>query len=270
MSVKKQSVFIFVQARTGSSRFKGKVLMPLADKPLLSRLIERIRFSKYGKNIAVITTDIREDDPLVDLCRDEEILFYRGSEHDLLDRHYLAALNFDADIIVKIPSDCPLIDHRIIDKVLDYYFDKNNSYDFVSNLHPATYPDGNDVEVMPFKVLEQTWNKAKLHFQREHTTPYIWDNPDKFRIGNVVWETGFDYSMSHRFTIDYPEDYFFISRVYDELYDYKPDFSLNDILELLIQKPEIMKINEKYTGVNWYRKHLSQLKTVTQNQTKII
>ena len=102
---------------------------------------------------------------------------------------------------------------------------------------------------MSFASLENAWINAKKDFEREHTTPYIWENPDKFRIGNVLWETGLDYSMTHRFTIDYKEDYQFIKTVYDELYFSNPKFELNDILRLLEAKPEIKKINEMYLVV---------------------
>ena len=105
-------------------------------------------------------------------------------------------------------------------------------------------------------------------FEREHTTPYFWENPALFRIGNVKWETGLDYSMTHRWTIDYYEDYLFIKEVYDELYNQNPRFGINEILGLLSRKPELTKINEKYAGVNWYRNHLNQLKTISAEQTK--
>ncbi|MEJ2104988.1 MAG: glycosyltransferase family protein [Ignavibacteriaceae bacterium] len=228
-------IVTIIQARVGSSRLPGKVLLPLANRPLILR-----------------------------------IEVFRGSSLDLLDRHYKAAKKFDAEAVVKIPSDCPLIAPEIIDKVILYYINNYKKFDYVSNLHPPSYPDGNDVEIMSFKTLENAWINAKKDFEREHTTPFIWENPDKFRIGNVLWETGYDYSMSHRFTIDYKEDYELIKRIYDELYNQNPEFSLNDILLLLKQKPEIKKINEMYAGVNWYRNHLKELKTITPEQTRKI
>jgi spore coat polysaccharide biosynthesis protein SpsF len=172
--------------------------------------------------------------------------------------------------VIKIPSDCPLIDPEIIDKVILYYINNKENFDFVSNLHPPSYPDGNDVEIMSFQTLENAWINAKKDFEREHTTPYIWENPDKFRIANITWETGLDYSMTHRFTIDYKEDYEFIKKVYSELYEDNNRFGLKDILALLENKPEIKKINEIYTGVNWYRDHLDELKTISPEQTKKI
>jgi spore coat polysaccharide biosynthesis protein SpsF len=254
----------------GSSRLPGKVLLPLAGKPLIIRMYERVRFSKYAGEIVVAVTEDNLDNELSAICQKEGLNVFRGNSLDLLDRHYKAAKKYDAEVVIKIPSDCPLIDPEIIDKVILYYINSTENFDFVSNLHPPSYPDGNDVEVMRFETLKNAWINAKKDFEREHTTPYIWENPDKFKIGNVVWETGLDYSMTHRFTIDYKEDYEFIKHVYDELYYYNNKFGLNDILSLLVKKPEIKKINAMYAGVNWYRNHLNELKTIRSDQTKKI
>ncbi len=266
----KLKIVTVIQARTGSSRLPNKILLPLANKPLLYRMFERVAASKMCGTIVIATTTDKSDDVVENLCNKFNMIYYRGHPTDLLDRHYQAALKYNADAVVKIPSDCPLIDKSVIDKVLNYYLENLNYFDYVSNLHPATYPDGNDVEIMSFKALSDAWENANRELEREHTTPYLWENPDKFRIGNVVWETGLDYSMSHRFTIDYEKDYNFIKQVYDELYSVNPIFTLNDILDLLDRKPEIKKINEEYCGVNWYRNHLDELKTITPDQTKII
>jgi spore coat polysaccharide biosynthesis protein SpsF len=264
------NIVTVIQARTGSSRLPNKILLPLADKPLLYRMYERVAASKLKGIIVIAMTEEKSDNKVQELCREYNINFYRGNTLDLLDRHYQVAKFFNADAVVKIPSDCPLIDPGIIDRVLKFFLDNYNNYDFVSNLHPATYPDGNDVEVMSYSVLENAWKNAARRLEREHTTPYFWENPDKFRIGNVEWETGLDYSLTHRFTIDYQKDYTFIKSVYDELYSLNNIFTLQEILDLLNRKPEIRKINEEYCGVNWYRNHLDELKTITQDRTKII
>jgi spore coat polysaccharide biosynthesis protein SpsF len=264
------NIVIIIQARIGSSRLPGKILLPLADRPLLLRIIERVNAAKTPKIIVVATTKETADDPVSDLCIKEGINIFRGHSTNLLDRHFKAALNYDPEIVVKIPSDCPLIDPEVIDRVLDFYISNMDRYDYVSNLHPATYPDGNDIEVMSFNTLYKTWLYAGKQFELEHTTPYIWENTDKFKIGNVVWETGKDYSMTYRFTIDYIEDYFFIKSIYNELYPVNPIFSLDEILNLLGRKPELMEINRKYTGVNWYRNHLNDLKTITPDQTRVL
>ena len=254
----------------GSSRLPGKVMLPLAGKPLLLQMYERVASAKSSGKIVIAITEDQLDNELATLCQKNGLNFYRGSSQDLLDRHFQAARKYNAGTVIKIPSDCPLIDPVIIDKVILYYINNIDKYDFVSNLHPASYPDGNDVEIMKIETLEIAWLNAKKDFEREHTTPYIWENPDRFRIGNVLWETGHDYSMTYRFTIDYKEDYDFIKRVYEELYPNNPRFGLNDILSLLKYKPEIKKINEMYVGVNWYRNHLNELKTITSEQTRKI
>lgn len=266
----KLNIITVIQARTGSSRLPNKILLPLSNAPLLYRLYERVAAAKQRGTIVIATTKDNSDDKVEQLCKEYQINCYRGHSTDLLDRHYQAAKLFKADAVVKIPSDCPLIDKAVINRVIDYYINNSDKYDYVSNLHPATYPDGNDVEIMSTKVLEDAWLNARKDFEREHTTPYLWENPDKFRVGNIEWETGLDYSMSHRFTIDYEKDYNFIKQVYDELYPINNKFTLEDILDLLKRKPGIKKINEEYCGVNWYRKHLNELKTISSNQTKII
>ncbi len=263
-------ILTVIQARMDSTRLPGKVMMPLAGKPLLLRQYERVTAAKLIDKIIVAITTEEIDNTIVDLCIDNNINYYRGNSTDLLDRHYKAALTYSADAVVKIPSDCPLIDPGVIDKVLKYYIDNYNKFDFVSNLHPASYPDGNDVELMTMNALTDGWQNAKKKLEREHTTPYFWENPEKYRIGNVLWETGKDYSMSHRFTIDYPEDYEFVKRIYDELFSDENIFSLNDILGLLEKNPEIKNINSKYAGVNWYRHHLVELKTIAKSDTKLI
>jgi spore coat polysaccharide biosynthesis protein SpsF len=260
---------VVVQARTGSSRLPGKVLLPLAGEPLLVRMLERLQAARTPCTLVVATTTGAEDDPVSELCATRGILCYRGHPTDLLDRHYRAASMVGADMVAKIPSDCPLIDPGVVDRVLGHAASLPDTFDFVSNLHPATYPDGNDVEVLPFRVLETAWREATRDYEREHTTPFIWEQPHRFRIANVEWETGLDYSMTHRWTIDYAEDYEFIKRVYDELWSPRhPVFSLNEILSLLERSPEMAVINARYAGVNWYRKHLGELRTIRPDQTR--
>jgi spore coat polysaccharide biosynthesis protein SpsF len=262
---------IVVQARTGSSRLPNKVLLPLAGKPLLQRLIERIHAARTPRRLVVATTTGHDDDPVRALCGQMGIPVFSGHPTDLLDRHYKTALHFGAEAVVKIPSDCPLIDPEVIDRVLRCYADAREPFDYLSNLHPATYPDGNDVEVMRFAVLEEAWSEAGKAFEREHTTPFLWERPERYRIGNVEWETGLNFSMTHRWTIDYPEDYEFISVVYDALWrEERPTFGLAEILSLLERRPELSRINRRYAGVNWYRHHANELKTITSKEFRDI
>ncbi|MBX7150538.1 glycosyltransferase family protein [bacterium] len=257
-----------MQARRGSTRLPDKVMKPILGRPVFLRQIERMQRAAFCGDIVVATTTEPEDDAIAELCAREQLNFYRGHTTDLLNRHYEAAKALGADVVVKIPSDCPLIDPAIIDRVIGFYIEHVADFDFVSNLHPATYPDGNDVEVFPMFLLELANREAEKNFEREHTTPFFWENPERFRIGNVTWETGKNYSMSHRWTLDYPEDFHFIKIVYEKLYPHKPDFTLEDILTLLRLRSGIRTINEKYLGSNWYRYHLHELKTISSDQTR--
>jgi spore coat polysaccharide biosynthesis protein SpsF len=259
-----------MQVRCSSTRLPNKVLLPLSFKALFLRQAERIMGSQLKGTLVVATTTYQEDDEIENICKLEGLPYYRGSSEDLLDRHYQAARLFHADVVVKIPSDCPLIDPSIIDKVIGAFIKSEGLFDYVSNLHPASYPDGNDVEVMTMDALSAAWKNATKALEREHTTPYLWENPDKFSIGNVKIDGDKDYSMSHRWTIDYPEDYEFIKKVYDVLYPVNPLFSMNNIIELLNRQPELMKVNGHLAGVNWYRNHLNELKTITPQQTRVI
>ena len=268
MNTTERKIVTVIQVRRGSSRLPDKVFRSLLGKSLFVRQVERVLASKLCGTVVVATTMNPADDLVWEVCQQEGLECFRGHGEDLLDRHYQAALKYGADTVIKIPGDCPLIDPAVIDTVIAWYLENADTYDYVSNLHPATYPDGNDVEIMPLRVIEDAWKNASRPFEREHTTPYIWERPDQFRIGNVVMEGGADYSMTHRLTIDYEEDYQFIKAVWEELYPVNPLFGTADILALMERRPDIYTINRSLAGVNWYRNHLGELKTVAAEQTK--
>lgn len=270
MNATERKIVTIIQVRRGSSRLPDKVFRPLSGKSLFVRQVERVRAAGLCGRVVVATTLNPADDLVWTACQQEGWECFRGHAEDLLDRHYQVALKYGADTVIKIPGDCPLIDPAIIDRVIAFYLAHADQYDYVSNLHPATYPDGNDVEIMSFRVLEDAWKNAGRPFEREHTTPYIWERPDSFRIGNVAMERGVDYSMTHRLTIDYEEDYQFIKTVWEELFPANPLFGVKDILSLLESRPDIYSINRHLAGVNWYRNHLDELTTVSAEQTKII
>jgi spore coat polysaccharide biosynthesis protein SpsF len=258
-----------VQARSGSIRLPGKVLLPLAGAPALVRMLERVLAARTPFDLVVATTDRREDDELAALVRRLGVRLFRGHPTDLLDRHYRAALAARADLVVKIPSDCPLVDPATIDRVLGAFLAAPGRYDYLGNLHPASWPDGNDVEVMTMESLACAWRLASAAHEREHTTPFLWDQPDRFRIGNVRWETGLDYSLTHRFTLDYPDDYALLAAVYEALWRReRPVFRLGEVLKLLEVQPGLRERNARYAGVNWYRKHLGALRTVGASETR--
>jgi spore coat polysaccharide biosynthesis protein SpsF len=233
--------------------------MEIGGVPVLLRQYSRIRRSALAREVCVITSTAPQDVAIVDLCVKHKIPVIRGSEKDLLDRHYRSAKQLGSDYVFKIPSDCPLSDPGIIDSVIRM----SSRYDYVSNYHPPTFPDGLDVEGCSFDHLEFAWANARLDFQREHTFPFIWDNPKSFSIGNLVNKYG-DMFLTHRWTLDYRADFDFLSAVYKN-FDYKDDFNFQDVLKLLEARPEISAINNAYAGVNWYRNHSDQLKTIGPN-----
>lgn len=254
---------IFVQARMGSNRLPGKVLEEVNGLPILIRTYNRIRKCELAKNVVVITSINKKDDKIENICKKYSIPLFRGSEEDLLDRHYKAASVYGSDYVFKVPSDCPFSDVEIINKVLKM----SNKFDYVSNYHPPTFPDGLDIEGAKFNILKDAWKFAKKKYEREHTFPFIWDNPNEYKIGNLINTRG-NMFMTHRWTIDYPEDMNFVKEVYKE-FNYSDYFGFDEILDLLKIKPEISKINKKYNGINWYRNEKNNLKTINSNEYRL-
>jgi spore coat polysaccharide biosynthesis protein SpsF len=256
-------VVVVVQARTGSSRLPGKVLLPAVGAPLLAHMLERVAAARTPSAVVLATTVAPADAPIRALGHALGVQVISGHPTDLLDRHVQAARATAADVVVKIPSDCPLIDPAAIDRVIGAFLAEPDAYDYVSNLHPTTWPDGNDVEVMPAAMVELAWTEAQKPLEREHTTPFLWDRPARFRIGNVRWETGQDLSQTHRLTLDYAEDYQLIRAILEALWTpARPVFALADILALLAARPALRELNAMHLGVSWYRHHPGELATI--------
>lgn len=244
---------VVCQARTGSTRLPGKVMLPVAGAPMILRFMERVRRATLPTEVVVATTTLPSDDGLARLCEQHGFHVFRGHETDLLDRHLRCAEAYHADVVVKVPSDCPLIDPEIIDTVIAAYLEREGRVDFVSNLHPDTFPDGNDVEVMSMQVLRDAHRTAIKPHDREHTTPWMWDGNPHVRCLTVQMPDGKDLSLTHRWTVDHPEDYMLVRSVYEALYSQNPFFSFNDILLFLKKHPEIHLVNRHLAGVTWYR-----------------
>jgi spore coat polysaccharide biosynthesis protein SpsF len=231
---------IIVQARMTSTRLPGKVLKEVHGKPLLAYQIERLRRVNLATGIIVATTVNDSDLPIVDLCGRLDIPVTRGSEHNVLARYYEAAKLHGADIIVRVTSDCPVIDPAVIDEVIGFYLAHSADYDYVSNALTLSYPYGMAVEVLPFNVLEEAHREASAEHEREHVTPFIYTRPDRYRIGHVVHPEN---RSHHRWTVDTPEDFELVGRIIEALYPEKPAFDTQDILDLLEHHPEWSKIN---------------------------
>ncbi len=236
-------VIVVVQARMGSTRLPGKVMKLICNKPLIELMLERLSKSELIDEIVVATTNLNEDDVIFDWAKKSNYPVLRGSELDCLDRHYQVGKKFGAKFIAKITPDCPFIDPEIVDKVIEYFLKHSDEFDYVSNGHPPSYPDGLDLEIMHLSTLEIAWNNSVDPIEREHTTTHIWNHPEIFRIGNVQMPGGKNLFMTQRWTLDYPEDFEFTKQIYENLYQNGNIFSMDEILQFLANRPDISKIN---------------------------
>lgn len=232
-------IVIIVQARMNSTRLPGKVMKHVLGKPLLFYLVERLRRVKKVQKLVIATTKSREDWSIVDFCRRHRISCFCGDEKNVLSRYYEAAQAFSASAVVRITADCPLMDPSIIDRVVSVYF-QNGQYDYVSNTCNRTYPRGMDVEIFSWETLNETFKRALTKSEKEHVTAYMYQNPQKFRLGDVVLKEDLS---SMRWTVDTSEDFSFVRKVIESLYPCKKYFTMNDILELLKKRPELKKLN---------------------------
>ncbi|KOO49603.1 cytidylyltransferase domain-containing protein [Viridibacillus arvi] len=232
------TVTAIIQARMGSTRLPGKILKEVNGKPLLAYQLERIARAKYVDKVVIATTVNQKDDVIVEFCDNNDVEYYRGSENDVLSRYYEAAELYEGDSIVRLTSDCPIIDPVILDKTIKYYDD--NDYDYVSNTIERTYPRGLDTEVFSRAALEKAYKEATLLRDKEHVTAYMYSNPKNFKLGYITNEQ--DYS-EYRWTVDTTEDFELIELILKKLYQENNMFYMNDVIELLKQNPEWVAIN---------------------------
>lgn len=249
-----------LQARMQSSRLPGKVLLPVLHQPMLLHNVERLCASRSIDRVVVATSSMPADDAIAECCRAAGIECFRGSETDVLDRMVQCARVYDLDPLLRFTADNPLIDPDVVDHVVAFYFAHADEFDYVSNNHPPTWPDGLEVELVRRATLEESWRLAMEPFQREHCMPFIWDQPERYRIGNVTLAG--DNLHAERWTLDYPADYELIRRIFEELYPVKPDFRMADVLDLLARQPELRRINEQHVGITWYGEHAGALRTI--------
>ncbi|WML46079.1 glycosyltransferase family protein [Neobacillus sp. PS3-40] len=234
-------VIAIIQARMGSTRLPGKILKEVLGKPLLEYQIEQVRNSKQIDEIVIATTTKDTEQPIIDLCGRLLVPYYRGSEEDVLSRYFEAAQQSHAEIIVRLTSDCPLIDPNVIDEVISHYIKNFPIYDYVSNTIERSYPRGLDVEVFSMQALEQSFKKAKDTVCREHVTPYIYQHTNLFNLGYV--KNDLDLSK-YRLTVDTEEDFKLVDQLIKELL--KRDnkyFTLRDIIDVMQENPEWLFIN---------------------------
>jgi spore coat polysaccharide biosynthesis protein SpsF len=231
-------VVAIVQARMGSTRLPGKVLQDLEGKTMLTRVVERARQAKGINEILVATTDRPTDDAIVEECRRHSVKVSRGDQDDVLDRYFRAAQLAKAEAVVRITSDCPLIDPEITGKTVAAFLEAQPDYASNAFALQRTYPRGLDTEVMSFNALSRAWQEARKPYERAHVTPYIYEHPDKFKILPVTGDTDLS---NHRWTVDTAEDLEFVRAIYNRFGD--APFQWWHVLGLLEREPALMEIN---------------------------
>ena len=245
----KQNIISIIQARMSSSRLPGKVLMPLADKPVLWHVVDRIRACKTISEVVVATSTDQTDDAIEAWCHGTGVSCYRGSLNDVLDRYYQAAKLHKADAVVRITADCPAVDPTIVDEVVQGYV--AGRYEFYGLA--GEFPDGLDCTVFAFTALERAWQEATLPSEREHVGPYIEKHPEIFKSGALKKFTGLS---DHRWTLDEPRDYEFLKAVFSRLHREDKPFLTHELLALLENEPELRQINSHIVRNEGYLKSL--------------
>lgn len=253
------NILAITQARTGSTRLPNKVLKVVQGKTLLEIHVERIQSSKRISKLIVATTTQPEDKAVIQLCEKLDISYFRGSERDVLDRFYQAAKEIKPNYVVRLTSDCPLLDGGLIDNIIDYTISKG--LDYCSNTLEQMYPDGQDIEVLKFSALEQAWKKAILPSEREHVTPYIYNN-SSYKGGNLFESDSYnDLTESYndvRLTVDEREDLKVIDLIIAKLGLNK---KWNDYADTYRNEKEIQDLNRHIIRNEGYLKSLKKDKS---------
>jgi spore coat polysaccharide biosynthesis protein SpsF len=246
-----------IQARMGSTRLPKKVLMPLEGIPVLKHIVDRLSSVKQINNVVIATSVLEINDEIAAFCKAEKIDSYRGSENDVLSRFYKTALKYPSENYIRVTGDCPLIDPLLVESLIDHFFDQNLDYSGIAtgagvanSGFVGRYPDGLDTEIFTFNTLQRAYNEAEGLQFREHVTPYIWKNPEKFKLG-IFMSKEKDYS-SYRWTLDNIEDYHLIKWIYSKLYPQNPNFNMYDVLDLLDSNKKFMNKNKHLIGKEGY------------------
>lgn len=246
-------VLAIIQARMGSTRLPGKVLVHIGEHPMLWHVNNRLTRVSSIEQTVVATSVETGDDPVARFCHENRVECFRGSETDVLDRFYQAARHFSADVIIRITADCPLIDPEIVDKVISIQL--KGTWDYTSNTIDRTFPDGLDVEAFTFEALEKAWYEATLMSEREHVTPYIWKNRKLFNVFQYIQEKNLS---DMRWTVDESEDLELIRKIYGFLHNYGHVFLMEDVLELLQKHPDLSDINRGFMCNEGYYQSLRE------------
>ena len=241
-----------VQARMGSSRLPGKTLLKIDDKKTVLEFgINQLTSSNLLDKIIVATTNLKSDDVIENFVKNMNVDVFRGKSNDVLDRYFQCAKHFSIDTIVRITGDNPLVDPTIIDNLIQKF--TLNSYDYLSNAHVRTFPYGTEVEIFSFESLEQAWKNAILPSEREHVTPYFYNNSNLFNIHNEKQSNNIS---NLRWTVDREDDLFLVKSIVSKII--KRPILLDDILNLFSKEPKLFKINETQIRDEGYKKSLEE------------
>jgi len=253
-------ILCIIQVRMSSSRLPGKALLPVLGRPLLSWVIKRVKLARTLDRIVVATTFEADDDAIVGLCDQEAAECFRGSKDDVVARFYQCAAPYSPLGVLRITADCPLIDPGIIDMVVSRFLSTGGSLDLVSN-DGDSYPDGLDAGIYSLRALEKIYREATLRSDREHITPYIWNHPELFSVEVIPCSENLS---RFRLTVDYEEDLQLVREVYAALYPSNPSFTWRDVIDFLIRRPEVYKLNSHYVRNEGYLESLNKDKLTVE------
>jgi spore coat polysaccharide biosynthesis protein SpsF len=232
-----------IQARMGSSRLPGKVMKKLCGKSVLEHVIRRVQACRLVDDVIIATTTTPSDDIIVAEAERCGAKWFRGSEEDVLDRYYQAAKQLQADVIVRVTSDCPLFDPELLTEMLECFHAQNagdRKIDYLSNTLTRTYPRGLDAEIFTFDALEKTHHDADKPYEREHVTPYIYQHPELFSLHG---KTSRENLSRFRWTLDTNRDFMFLQKIYSRLFRENAIFPTSKVVSLLKEQPELEEIN---------------------------
>mgnify|MGYP001159431975 FL=1 len=239
-----------IQARLGSTRYPRKILQKISNnKTVLEFLLDQLQNSERIDKIIIATTDLDEDDKIVNFCQEKNILFFRGDRLNVLKRYYECAKNFKSKNIVRVTSDCPLIDPNLIDYGIDKFYE--GDYDYLTNSLEETYPHGLDYQILKFETLKTIFNNANLNSEKEHVIPYVINNKEKFKILNLKNKENFS---KFRVTLDWPDDLILLKKIVNDVKS-RP-ILMDDIVSTFKKNPEYQKINSTHPRHEGYTKSL--------------
>ena len=245
-----------IQARMNSSRLPGKVLMPINGRPMLDYMIKRVSSASEIDDFVIATSIESSDNPVEEYCIENNVNVFRGNLDDVLDRFYQASKSIEAEIIIRLTGDCPLVDPKILNTMVGIF--KKNNYDYIANTAPPegiTFPEGMDVEIFSKAALEKAWKEAKKPSEREHVTFYFWKNPELF--STFRHDLKEDLS-NYRLTVDYPEDFELVLHIIEKFSDQLDHADLKQILKFLEDNPELSDLNKNIESFSGWTTSLEQ------------